>query len=146
MAIFPRILMLLALLAPLQLLAENITQADGYTIHHNALPVTTLSPEIATTYGLVRSKFRGLLNISVIKDVANTTGQPVAASVEAYATNLIGQRKDIALKEIREGEAIYYIGDFPITDQESLEFYLEVKPEGHSTPLKARLTQQFFID
>ncbi|MCG8428662.1 MAG: DUF4426 domain-containing protein [Chromatiales bacterium] len=139
-------LLLLALLLPLQGMAENSTKAEGYTIHHNALPVTTLSPDIATTYNLIRSKYRGLINISVIKDIPNTTGKAVSARVDAYSTNLIGKRHNIKLREIREKEAIYYIGDFPIVDQETLKFFLEVQPEGHDTPIKTTLSQEFFID
>lgn len=141
-----KLLALLMLALPLQTLAENSTKIDGYTIHHNALPVTTLSPDIASSYGLVRSKYRGLLNISVIRDVANTTGEPVSADISAYAVNLIGQRKEIALKEVREGTAIYYLGEFPITHLEKLDFYLDVKPEGADRSYKTTLSEEFFID
>ena len=48
--------------------------------------------------------------------------------------------------EIRDGEAIYYIGDFRITNQETLNFDIEVTPEGESAPYKAQLSQQFYID
>ena len=34
-------------LLPLTGWAENSTRQSGYTIHHNALPTATLSPEMA---------------------------------------------------------------------------------------------------
>ncbi|MES9844337.1 MAG: DUF4426 domain-containing protein [Candidatus Sedimenticola sp. PURPLELP] len=136
----------LILLLPLSVYAENSTKAYGYTVHHNAIPVSMLSPEIATSYGLVRSKYRGIINISVIKDVPGTTGTPVTAQVTARATNIIGQMNNIHLREIREGEAVYYIGEFPIADQETLTFRLEVTPAGLDRSIKAQLSQQFFID
>lgn len=126
--------------------AENSTRANGYTIHHNAIPTALLSPEIASSYQIVRSKYRGLLNVSIIRDVAGTTGQPVTARVTAYALNLIGRRHPIALREIREADAIYYIGDFPIVDQETLKFVLEIIPENSSQAINATLSQDFYID
>ncbi|AKH20605.1 DUF4426 domain-containing protein [Sedimenticola thiotaurini] len=138
----PLILLFISSLAS----AENSTQADGYTIHHNAIPTALLAPEVASNYRIVRSKYRGLLNVSVIRDIPGTTGQPVTAKVTAYALNLIGRRHNIELREIREGDAIYYIGDFPIVDGETLKFTLEVTPEGATRSITASLSQDFYID
>jgi hypothetical protein len=126
--------------------AENSTKFNGFTIHHNAIPTAILTSDVASSYKITRSKYRGLLNISVIKDVPGTTGQPVSANVSAYAINLIGRRHNIALKQIQEGNAIYYIGDFPIVDGEMLTFVLEVTPEGSDRAAKATLKQEFYID
>lgn len=142
--IFPVMALLLAL--PLLAGAENSTKQAGYTVHHNALPTAMLTPEVAGNYRIVRSKYRGLLNVSVIRDEAGTTGTPVTADVNATATSLIGKIHEIPMREVREAEAIYYIGDYPIVDNETLTFSLEVTPEGLGQPIKSTLKQQFFID
>ena len=49
--------------------AENSTSVPGFTIHHNAIPSASLEPSIARQYGIQRSKYRGMLNVSVIKTV-----------------------------------------------------------------------------
>ena len=69
-----------ALLPPLSALAENSTTAGGFTIHHNAFTTSTLTPEVAKAYGIQRSKFRGMLNVSVIKEKEGTTGTSVPAT------------------------------------------------------------------
>ena len=138
--------LLLGLLLPLTATAENSTRAAGYTIHHNAIPTATLTPAVATGYSITRSKYRGLLNVSVIKDVQGTTGQPVTAIVKANATNLLGKSRAISMREIREGKAVYYIGEFPIIDRETLTFELEVRPAGMKKPISASPNQQFFVD
>ena len=138
--------LLLGLLLPLIAQAENSTKIPGYAIHHNAIPTAILVPEVASNYGITRSKYRGLLNVSVIKDEPGTTGKPVTANVQAYTFNLIGQIYNIKLREIREGEAIYYIGDFPIVDAETIKIRMEITPEGASRPTKAEISQQFFVD
>lgn len=140
------LLLLILLLSAGFCAAENSTRISGYTIHHNAIPTAMLTPEIAGSYDIVRSKYRGLLNVSVIRESPGTTGQAVSARVSAYAINLIGKRHQIDLRQIREDDAIYYIGDFPIVDGETLNFILEVTPEGLTRPTRAAFSQTFYID
>jgi hypothetical protein len=133
-------------LLPLQAGAENSTQTGGYTIHHNALTTDLLPVQVATAYGLERSKRRGLLNISVIRDEPGTMGTPVRAQIKAFARNLLGQMRTIELREIVEDQAIYYIADFPVTHRELMIFEFEVLPEGGRYPLRANMRREFFTD
>lgn len=144
--IHPTLLALLLLLAPLTVSAENSTRGNGYAVHHNAIKCDFLTPEVAQAYGVQRSKYRGLVNISIIKETDGTTGQSVPARIILTAANLNGVPKPIELREIREGDAIYYIDDFPVTDGEIVVFILEVTPNGEEKPIHARFSQQFFID
>ncbi|MET0028569.1 MAG: DUF4426 domain-containing protein [Candidatus Thiodiazotropha sp.] len=126
--------------------AENSTEIPGYTIHHNAIPSASLEPTIAREYGIQRSKYRGMLNVSVIKNIPGTTGEPTDAIVMAKATNLRGQLISIPMRKITEGEAIYYIGEFRIANQETLNFEIQVKPKGETRFYTATLSQDFYID
>ncbi len=126
--------------------AENSTAIPGYTIHHNAIPCAALDPTIAKQHGIQRSKYRGMLNVSVIKNETGTTGKPASAVVMAKATNILGQLISIPIRQVTEGDAVYYIGEFRITDQETLNFELKVKPRGETRFYTAKLSQQFFID
>lgn len=142
-------ILLAALLALLPLTAvrgENSTSSDGYTIHHNAINTTMLSPDIASRYGIQRSKYRAMLNVAVIQEVAGTTGTPVSAKVDVEAANLLGMAKAITLREVREGPAIYYIGEFSIIDGEIVRFNLKVAPEGAGCTLSAKMHEQFYVD
>lgn len=126
--------------------AENSTSIPGYTIHHNAIPSASLDPSVANQHRIQRSKYRGMLNVSVIKDIPDTTGKAVDAIVMAKATNIRGQLISIPMRRISEGEAIYFIGEFRIEDRETLNFELQVKPKGETRFHNAQLSQQFFID
>lgn len=126
--------------------AENSTAIPGYTIHHNAIPTATLDPAIAKQYRIQRSKYRGMINVSVIKTEQGTTGTSTPAVILAKATNIRGQLISIPMRQVLEADAIYYIGEFRIADQETLNFDLQVQPQGESRFYKAKLTQQFFID
>ena len=135
-----------ALAIPSWASAENSTTADGFTIHHNAFSADTLTPEIAKAYGLQRSKYRGLLNVSVIKDVPDTTGTPVPAQLQAEILLLTGQKSPLVMREIREGNAIYYIGEFPVQNAQTIDFAIEVNPQGSDKAVRIRMDQEFFTE
>lgn len=125
---------------------EHSTKAGQYTIHHNAFTADTLNPEVALAYGIQRSKHRGLLNVSVIKEQAGTTGQPTPASVDVHIVNLMGQKSGIPMREIRDTGAVYYIGEFPVYDGQTIDFEIQVKPEGDTQTHSARMSQEFYTE
>ncbi|MES9939344.1 MAG: DUF4426 domain-containing protein [Candidatus Thiodiazotropha sp. 6PLUC2] len=126
--------------------AENSTTIPGYTIHHNAIPSASLEPNVARQYGIQRSKYRGMLNVSIIKSEEGTTGTPSEAIVMAKANNIRGQLISIPMRKVTEGDAVYYIGEFRIADQETLNFELKVQPRGERRFYTAKLSQDFYID
>jgi hypothetical protein len=143
-ATFTPWILAISLLAPLSAGADNSTSADGYVIHHNAFTADTLDPAVAQRYGIQRSKQRGVINVSVIKEKAGTTGLPTAARVEVDATNQNGQKQRVPMRELKDQEAVYYIGEFPVQHQETLNFAIEVTPQGAGKAIKAATSQQFF--
>lgn len=124
--------------------AENSQDFGDYVVHFNALNTTYLPPDSTRQYGIQRSKNRGMVNITVLSKTLGTAGKPVSADVTATASNLTGQKRVISLREIHEGSAIYYIGDFPITNEETLRFTVNVKPEGQKETFEVRFKQEFF--
>lgn len=140
-------LSILALITTTQwVLAENATHVDGYTIHHNALTTDGLTPGVAQAYNIQRSKNRGMLTVSVLKNQKDATGIPVQALIKVRATNLNSQLREITMHEVNEGGAIYYIGDFRISNEETLNFHLEITPAGVDKTFEAKLTQEFFTE
>ena len=126
--------------------AENSQDFGDYVVHFNALNTNHLPPGATREYGIKRSKNRGMMNIAVLNKIMGTAGKPVAADVSAEASNLTGQKRDVKLREVREGTAIYYIGDFPITHEEVLRFTVTLKPEGQADTYEVKFKQQFFTE
>lgn len=124
---------------------RNSTQAGEYTVHYNAMPSTTLSPDIATRYGITRSSNRALINVSVMKGARAAEAVAVPARIEAAATNLNGQRQGLNLREVRDRGAIYYLGEARIEERDTLDFDLVVTPEG-APPVTVRYRQEFWPD
>jgi hypothetical protein len=126
--------------------AEQSSSYGEYTVHYNAFTTDTLQPEVAKAYQIERSSKRGMVNVSVLKKLMGTTGQPVRASVKVTATNLHGQSQAIPVRELNDGGAIYYIGEFPVSNEDTLKFRIEATPEGQSEGLSAQFDQEFFTD
>jgi hypothetical protein len=127
--------------------AQQSQDFGTYVVHYNALSTNMIPPQVAQGYGIKRSSNRALLNITVLEKVMDNPGSPTSASVTATAINLTGQRRDIKIREIREGEgAVYYIGEFPIHNLETYNFSIEVVPEGDSEPMLVKFRQQFYTE
>jgi hypothetical protein len=124
--------------------AENAREFGPYVIHYNAFRSDTISPEIAKQYGLPRANNRVLVNISVLKKVMGTTGQPTPSKVTGFANNLTGQMKNLDFKEIKEGSAIYYIAETKISDGEFLKFDIKIVPEGETQTAQIDFSKRFF--
>ena len=127
--------------------ADVTSKAFGnYVLHFNAISTNQLAPEVARAYNIVRSKNRAMLNVSIIKSLDGGLGVSQAAAVTATAANLTGQLKNLTLREIREDNAIYYIGDVAVANSETLIFNIDVVPEGETDRLSVRFSRQFFAD
>ncbi len=127
--------------------AQQAQDFGDYVVHYNALNTNFIPPQVAQGYGIHRSSSRALLNITVLKKVMDNPGTPVKASVAASGTNLTGQRREIDIREITDPEgAIYYIGEFPVHNQETYNFTVEVQPKGETDPLIVKFRQQFYTE
>jgi hypothetical protein len=124
--------------------AENSKEFGDYVVHYNAFRSDTISPEVAKQYGLARANNRVLINIALLKKVLNTTGKPTAAEITGHASNLTGQLKQLDFKEIKEGNAIYYLAETKISDGEFLKFDLKVMPEGETRAARLQFNKRFF--
>lgn len=123
--------------------AASDVDIGDHIVHFSAQSTDHLSPEIARAYGIVRSKNRAMLNVSVLKK-GSTTG--VSADVTVRTVNLAGQLKNITMRKIQEQDAIYYIGETGIANHETLIFDLSITPEGATEPAEVRFTREFYTD
>jgi hypothetical protein len=106
--------------------AEQKVEFGNYDLHYIVLNTTEIPADIAAQYDLNRSGKRAFINLSVLQKTDDGYGKPVPASIVAVQRSLLGQVVPIDLREIREGTAIYYIGDFQIINRETLWFDVEL--------------------
>jgi hypothetical protein len=126
---------------------ETFQEFGNYEVHFNALRTDTLMPEIARAYGIQRSANRVMLTVTILrKDAEHAPRKPVEGAVQADAYNLNGQLKNLEMRRVTEGEAIYYIGEVAISGAEILVFDISATPAGETAPFKAKLKREFFAN
>jgi hypothetical protein len=124
--------------------ADNSQDFGDYVVHFNSLATDMLTPEVAREYHITRSQNNGMINITILKKVLGSPGQPVHAQVEVTATNLTGQTRKVRMREVRDGNAIYYIGEFGVSNEETVKFSVRVRPQGALDYLKLEFSQDFY--
>lgn len=123
-----------------------------YQVHYNALTSDEIPPAVATGFGIVRSKNRALLTISVTRNRAADEPpgiQSTEADVTVEASNLTGQVKNARLRKVvEEGEykATYYIAEINVVNGETLKFNINVQPEGSEDVFNVKFRQKFFTE
>lgn len=140
--------MIIKPLAPLilMLLALSAHAADKsfgpYTIHYNAFSSDFLTAPIAKSHGIARSKYRAILNVTVIRE---TDGKqlPIEADITATAFNMLQQAKPIKMRKIEEKDAIYYLAEFSVANEEIINFKIDVR-DGNTLIGGVSFQQQFF--
>ncbi|MFT4938849.1 MAG: hypothetical protein ACI88A_001880 [Paraglaciecola sp.] len=121
--------------------AEQKKDLGKWEVHYIALTSTFLTPQVAKTYGIVRSRYNGLINISVL-DRKNKLAQSVVLS--GQAKNLLGVVKKLSFKKITEGESIYYLAVLPFSDLEQYRFNILVSDGNEQETLKFQ--HKFYSD
>lgn len=137
------VLTLILLTAATTARAEQSKDVGDYVVHYNALSTQFLSPQVAKAYGIKRSQNRAMLTVSVLKKTQEPVGEPTKAEVNARAVNLTKQVKNLKMREVVDAGAIYYIADFGVANKETLDFTVNVKPEGGPKEI-ITFRQQFF--
>ena len=125
---------------------EGMYDFGDYVLYVNALTTDDLSAEVAGEYGIVRSNDRALLTLSVHRKAEDGSTAAVASEISTSASNLTGQLKNVFVREIREGDAIYYIGELEVADRETLTYNVTITPSGEDESLSVRYQKQFFTD
>jgi hypothetical protein len=122
---------------------SSFANIGNHVVHFSAQSTDQLPPEVARAYNIVRSKKRAMLNVSVLTEDSQT---PVTAIVTVKTVNLTGQLKNITMRQINEQDAIYYIGEVPVANRETLNFEISITPDGIDAPSVVRFQRQFYTD
>jgi large exoprotein involved in heme utilization and adhesion len=123
--------------------AENMKKLDTMNVHYMAIGSTFFTPEIAKAYGITRSRYNGLVNISVLDNTKEGTPAKTV-SISGKAKNNLGQFKTLEFKEVKEGDAIYYLAQVSYNDEETLHFTLNIFDGKEQQQLK--FSQKFYVD
>lgn len=119
---------------------EAVSRIGDITIRANAMPTTSLGAQVAAQYGITRDEGTVMLLVGV-RQGSNAQETALPAQVTATATDLRGRRHEIAMRELRSGDLLDYVGTVEVSPPETLRFELTIVREGGATS-----TMQFSRD
>ncbi|MFT6901673.1 MAG: hypothetical protein ACJAXS_001866 [Colwellia sp.] len=123
--------------------AENMKKLGSMQVHYMAINATFLTPKVAKAYDIERSRFNGLINISVLDETKPSTPAK-AVTIQGKARNDIGQIKTLEFDEVKEGDAIYYLAQVNYTNEETFYFDITISDGKETHQLKFK--QKFYVD
>lgn len=111
-------------------------------VRASVLPTQTLGEAVATQYGIERDASTLMLLVGVRRGSdAQETALP--ARVTATAADLLGKRQDIAMREVRSGAFVDYVGTAEVIAPDTLRFDIVATPEG-GAPMTLQFNRDFF--
>ncbi|KXO11137.1 hypothetical protein AKG98_511 [Moritella sp. JT01] len=140
-ALFKSLLLSITLLVSAAANAEQMQKLGNWDVHYIAFPSTFLTPDIASDYDIDRSKYLGIINISVLD---SDTLKAQAVTMTVTARNLLGNIRELEVREIREQDAIYYIAEVPHRNEETYRIKVTLTSGNQTQELKFQ--QKFYVD
>jgi len=137
---------LLFLLASLSAGAEQFIDQGDYRVHYSAINSTLLTPEVARSFNVKRTRGESLLVLNAQQRGTDGRYRPIAATATGQARSLIGQIEKLHLRAVREADVHYLLAPFEVLDGEFLTLELSITPEGASAPIPLKFQQQFYRD
>ncbi|MGJ8686344.1 MAG: DUF4426 domain-containing protein [Spongiibacteraceae bacterium] len=136
--------------APLQAISEEppatplSAQFGDDSVYFSVLNTSFLSPQVASTYGVVRGKNKFLINVAIRREEA-ASNQAVQAKVSGTTSDLI-YVEQLKFREIVEQTAIYYIAEFSISNDERRVFRLHVDANKNRAPYDINFNKMLYVD
>ncbi|NIP14314.1 MAG: DUF4426 domain-containing protein [Pseudomonadales bacterium] len=133
------IITLLLALAAVPGHGEQRQSFGGWDVHYVVLATGFLKPAIAQSYGITRGRDRALVNVSVL----DPTGAARSVAIQGTVKNLLGQLQPLEFREVKEGEAVYYLATVRHTHEEVLRFDISISAPG-APPMQLKFQQKLY--
>ncbi|EFP95838.1 DUF4426 domain-containing protein [Vibrio caribbeanicus] len=138
------IISILASLLSLPAYTGQFKTIKNVEVHYSAFNSTFIPAKVARSYKIKRNGYSALLNISVLDN--SQVGKPATtAKISGRSQNLIGQIKQLNFREVKEGSAIYYLAEFPISEEEQITFFIDVNAGIKGTG-QLKFSQKFYVE
>ncbi|MFZ5637437.1 MAG: DUF4426 domain-containing protein [Pseudomonadota bacterium] len=108
---------------------EAVSRVGDVTVRANVLLTEGLAEAMAQQYGIERDPGTVMLLVSV-RQGPEGRDTALPATVDATVANLQGQRQTLAMREIRSGEYVDYVGTAKVSPPDTLRFDLKIVREG----------------
>ncbi|GAB58105.1 DUF4426 domain-containing protein [Rheinheimera nanhaiensis] len=135
------ITLLLGFMISFSSLAEQKKTLGNWDVHYIAFPSPLLTAEVAQQYHLQRSKYNGIVNISVLNSASQ---QAEKVAISGSAKDLQGRVRQLDFTEVVEGDAIYYLAELPFHHEQRYSFSINLQQGNQQQQLS--FVQTFYVD
>lgn len=122
-------------------LVESTKQFGEYTVHYTVFNSAFIPADVAAVYQVNRAKNRALVNVSVTRETEDGHSLGLPANITGTATNMMQQQRKLEFRTIDEGNATYYLAELRHTNEEIMNFAVQVQVEGQAQPFSIRFTR-----
>jgi len=126
--------------------AQQSERFGPYELHYSVVNTTFLEPAVAAAYGITRGSKRGMVNLALREHLDSGRSAARGMALQGHARDLMQRREPLRFKEIREGDAIYYIAEFPFLNEEWNVFEVEFTPENSERSYTYSFKHQLYSD
>ena len=125
-------------------LADSIRDFGKHVIHSNVMSTSSLDTRVTQQLGIVPSDGRGVLNIAIMRKTSeDSMGKPTSGKVTAHWSDANGMMGTIPIREIRDQDAIYYIGEFDIPRSAAITFDILISVDENRPPYRYSINKAF---
>ena len=122
--------------------ADAVTRIGDVSIRASVIQTSMLNEPVAREYGITRDPKTVLLLVAV-RQGPDATATALPASITATATDLRGGKQEIAMRELKSGDLVDYVGTVGTTLPDTLRFDITVVRAGGATSTM-QLQREFF--
>ena len=126
--------------------AKPYQDFGDYRVIYTVFNSSFIKPDIAKTYNITRGKNQALVNVSLIKKTANGSTEGLPAKISGTVANLMQQQKVLKFVEVQEQNAVYYLAPLRFSNEEVLNFNIEVKTSANAKPFELEFTKTLYVD
>lgn len=121
---------------------EASVRLGDVVVRATAIPTATLGEAVAGQYGIVRDHKAVMLLVGV-RQGSGPQEAALPARLTASATDLLGKRQAIAMRAVRTGGLVDYVGVATVIPPDTLRFDINALPEGGQR-MTLRFNRDFF--
>lgn len=121
---------------------SETVRIGAVSMHATAVQTDKLPEQVVRRYGAQRDARTVLLVMSLRQGDEADAKALTAQRVEAIATDLLGRRQTLALREVRDGDLVDYVGTAQVSPPDTLRF--EVTMSGPNGRHSMKFNRDFF--
>jgi hypothetical protein len=138
---YARALLLGTFLAVSSAQALEIAKVGDLEMHCVAVPTSELTTEAAKAYNVDQAPGRGLLTITLLRKSRNGEAKAIPGQVYAGAINQKNHISSIPIRQVQEGNNVYYLGEYRVQAPDTLRFLVNANVQGRM--MKAEFSRAF---